>query len=388
MGINLPRWEELSKDEQVPIANLPIGKTYVIVGGPGTGKTVLALYRSSTIKNYESSRENRILFLVYNKLLKQYLEDSIKTMKLPDSIANTYHSWLYNFYKEHTNERIPQLAPFKYDWEKALPNIVVDGTLGSIDHLILDEAQDFPEELLSLLAHVSKSATIFADSKQAVTDVYSNTSMITHAFGAERRVYYLTLNYRNTKEISQAAHLFYVGDEFDIPANTRRTGPKPVLISTKDSYEACRIIANYSLNNPSKVVGVLLPNHELVKSYERILKGFTNNVQRYISRDKIGSQHFSFNEDGIKVQTYNTMKGLEYDAVFIPSLEDSVFNFPKENLMRKLYVASTRAKDYLTFMYSGTKSNPVIDLLINNRDIIDFDASVNQELSNEEEIEW
>ena len=40
MGINLPKWEELSKDEQIPIVNLPLEGNFVVIGGPGTGKTI------------------------------------------------------------------------------------------------------------------------------------------------------------------------------------------------------------------------------------------------------------------------------------------------------------------------------------------------------------
>lgn len=50
MGIRLPAWNELSKDEQVPILNLPLDKNCVVLGPPGSGKTVLALHRAARLK--------------------------------------------------------------------------------------------------------------------------------------------------------------------------------------------------------------------------------------------------------------------------------------------------------------------------------------------------
>lgn len=93
--------------------------------------------------------------------------------------------------------------------------------------LVLDEAQDFPVELLRILKKVSKSVTVFGDTQQALDNVKANTADITNAFDAGRRVYYLNQNYRNTKEISDVAHLFYTGDPGDIPARPKRFGNKP-----------------------------------------------------------------------------------------------------------------------------------------------------------------
>lgn len=47
---SLPRDRDLTK-EQLPIISLPIDEDYVIVGGPGTGKTVMAVYRAGMMRN-------------------------------------------------------------------------------------------------------------------------------------------------------------------------------------------------------------------------------------------------------------------------------------------------------------------------------------------------
>ncbi|HOP61704.1 MAG TPA: DUF2075 domain-containing protein, partial [Candidatus Saccharicenans sp.] len=67
MGIKLPKLEELSPDEQLEVTNLPLDCTYVVTGGPGSGKTILGLYRAKALMNDNS--QCNIMFLVYNKTL-------------------------------------------------------------------------------------------------------------------------------------------------------------------------------------------------------------------------------------------------------------------------------------------------------------------------------
>jgi DNA helicase II / ATP-dependent DNA helicase PcrA len=141
----------------------------------------------------------------------------------------------------------------------------------SIDYLILDEAQDFPLELLEILNHLAKNATVFGDSQQAL-DQSSTTSDFSHAFNAERRVYYLSQNYRNTVEIASVAQLFYAGDPHDIPARPRSRGEKPRLIQCANSAEMAKIVSNYYNNNKSQHIGVLTPTHTHVKRFQDELK--------------------------------------------------------------------------------------------------------------------
>lgn len=88
MGIRLPAWGELSKDEQVPVLNLPTDRNCVVLGPPGSGKTILALHRAARLK--KEGRE--VLVLTYNRLLSIYLQEALDAIGLDHYAAQTYHS--------------------------------------------------------------------------------------------------------------------------------------------------------------------------------------------------------------------------------------------------------------------------------------------------------
>jgi Cdc6-like AAA superfamily ATPase len=65
--MKLPSYQDLSK-EQDRINNLPLEGSYLVTGPPGTGKTVMALYRAQML----SKRNAKAQLLMYSRLLSQY----------------------------------------------------------------------------------------------------------------------------------------------------------------------------------------------------------------------------------------------------------------------------------------------------------------------------
>lgn len=372
MGINLPKWEELSKDEQIPIVNLPLEGNFVIIGGPGTGKTILALYRAARWKSVHKDKEEEVKFLVYNRPLRQYISDAIETMELPESSVDSWFRWLFRFYRIASGRSIPTLGAYEYDFAK-IEEFFQKNTTKFFNYLILDEAQDFPPPLLRILNSISESVTVFGDSQQALDNELSKTADLTHAFGAERRVFYLSQNYRNTKEISDLAHIFYTGNADDIPARSRLRGSKPRFIRVGDINKTTEIISTYAENNPSQTIGVFLhTTQKLIKYFNIFEQKGIKHLQMYKAESDLGPKHFSFDSPGIKMMTFSSMKGLEFDAVFIPEIDDSKFDTKDTFLLKRMYVGSTRAKKNLTFIASSDIETIISKMLDSNPDLIEI----------------
>jgi superfamily I DNA/RNA helicase len=393
MGIRLPSYQELTPDEQVRVLNLPLNKTYIVIGGPGTGKTILALQRAKMVQ--ATNPEADVKFLIFNRLLRQYLNLAISQLELEEvADATTWHTWFYGYYKKLTGKgAVPQVANFRPDWDVIMPEISPLLKNKIWDHLILDEAQDFPPELLEVLNSVTVQSTVFGDSQQRIS--LSSTVDFTAIFnnGAPlqggKNVFYLTKNHRNSKEIAAVSSLFYSGSPDDLPAQPRRTGPKPTwYIGEQDALlDQIAITAD---NRPESTIGVLVPIRSinplrqeiaLLKSITRELDSRTKraSVEMYISWKDEGD--FSLDNPGIKVLSYSTAKGLEFDLVYMPHIDRRIFKLPTDNqtlataIINQVYVASSRAREELYFQSPTVElSSFIIEKLQANLDLIEVEA--------------
>ena len=90
--MRLPTYQELSK-EQDAIYTLPLAGSYLISGPPGTGKTIVALYRTKML--HDKGQNARLL--MHSRLLSQYTLSAISQLGISGSV-DTFHSWFCGFY--------------------------------------------------------------------------------------------------------------------------------------------------------------------------------------------------------------------------------------------------------------------------------------------------
>jgi len=122
---------------QRTIRGLPIDESYVIKGCPGSGKTLLALYRALDIYIDKIAEDEfdppSFTLVVYTKALKGFIRSGIIELGVP----------------------IHQIIHFQ-KW---------DGD--AVDYIIVDEAQDFTSSEISDLNNASlKSIMLYGDSEQ------------------------------------------------------------------------------------------------------------------------------------------------------------------------------------------------------------------------------
>ena len=243
--------------------------------------------------------------------------------------------------------------------------------LGKIyDHVIVDEAQDFPVGLFDCLKVVSKNITCFMDPNQAIE---TGKTAVIEAIKklCTQSKYKLTKNFRNTKSIYDAANLFC--GEKKPAACTRGDGTKPVLhyCAGKDSIikKLCTIIEN----NLGNDIGIILNNkyRKMENWYEDINEELQNrgvnvNVQMYKSINSKFNK-LDFTKDDVKIVSFGTAKGLEFDIVIIPKFDRIYSTGENAADLNRVYVSMTRAFDKLHLYY----------LTQNPKDFIDTFSKVN-----------
>lgn len=167
----LPPEDELSA-EQTAVIELPFFKDYLIEGQEGSGKTVSAMYRAMKIS--EKSRELIYLLVPEHKDMLA-LRASVRGRHEFDGVViDTFTSWLRDFYKLVLKKKVPKPDSFQQpsrsdtDWGQ-----VVRDSYAGVDtykHIIIDEAQDFPPELLKAIGMAACYVTCFIDPDKAAKD--------------------------------------------------------------------------------------------------------------------------------------------------------------------------------------------------------------------------
>lgn len=91
-------------------------------------------------------------------------------------------------------------------------------------------------------------------------------------------------------------------------------------------------------------------------------------ILRYLGNGH-GTLDESDQESIVYVMTYHSSKGLDFETVFLPSMDSglSIFKKSNENLERTLfYVASTRSRRNLFISYSGDRPHPFVAAMPKN----------------------
>lgn len=342
MGFKLPNGGDLS-EEQLDIINLPTTKDWVIKGAPGTGKTVMAIYRAGQAS--QISKGKPVLMLVYNNPLMRFLSTAVKGNYYKNVQVSTYHQWVNDMYIGYRLGHAPKDGS-NYDWSAVATGL--SGLGKKYAHIIIDEAQDFPIELLRILKKISDHMTCFIDPNQAIevgkTDTYSAIKAL-----CVEAPYKLTKNFRNTKPIRDLSALYCKDGE---PAPASDPGKKPTIIKCKsgDFDDQDKKMIDIIKKNKEKNIGIIVNPRALTSTY--------NSMKTKLPRDVIVQMHkpmtehkIDFEKSGVKILSYGTMKGLEFDIVLLPMFDKIEMQDGGVVDANRVYVAVSRPLSELYMFY-------------------------------------
>lgn len=353
--MRLPTYQELSK-EQDGVYGLPLDGNYLVTGAPGTGKTVMALYRASLLE--KSARPVRLI--TYSRLLSRYVRSATDTLEMDQTSVATMNSWLASFWQKNYRKRLPQVRPYLPDWAAVFSGIQAEVPKESPD-LIVDEGQDLAREFYTLARLVSNHLTVFADENQRMSDTNSSLADIrSYALISDTNIRTLTRNYRNTRAIAEFSAAFYAGLPSGIPELPTKAGEPPTLESWGTLHDEVQAIVRYAQANSDWEIGVILPSTKLVKSFRNRLEGKVPTVRFYLSGE---NPEIGFDDPGVTILTYQSAKGLEFDAVFLPALNEARNDPGAPETRMAFYVLTSRARERLFLSYHGEGETPLVRML-------------------------
>jgi superfamily I DNA/RNA helicase len=219
-----------------------------------------------------------------------------------------------------------------------------------------------PADFYMAVPHLSRSLTVFADENQRISERQSTLDDIRSRTRITNEVH-LQKNYRNTLEIAKVARAFYTGPESKLPDLPDREGRKPVAGQTHDVDDFVDFLVNYEKLYSDQDIGVLTQTRYLQKKIEKKASGKTKNKVQYYRRERNKDvPSVDFDEPGIRLVTFKSAKGLEFDVVFIPELQRVNLDPEDPATKMKFYVLVSRAREELFITYSGEERPELLDL--------------------------
>lgn len=319
---NLPALNELTLNQR---SALNEQSAIALQGGPGTGKSVVSLYRHIT--NHQNHRSS--LLLTYTTTLKLYLAACCRgqSVQAAGSVGTTYKK--------------------TYPWG--------DGGAPHYGEIIIDEAQDVDMDRYRIIKSHADRVSYGADESQSLFDNGSTCAELRGLFpnNVPKR---LERNFRNTRRILQFCQTCFRQANISMQdiMSCRALGELPQLFVTEDRIfggqdsqqdEAIKEIIRDN-QGPTHNIAILCPWGKTVDYFYNLIKDDFEDVTFYYRQ---GNQERGCEELGnIHVTTFKSAKGLEFDTVIIPNFQNVDEDLERFHINWKdFYVGVTRSRTNL-----------------------------------------
>ena len=348
--MRLPTWDEIQNvSEQRDVLEYPLDRSLFVAGPPGSGKTVLAVYRAQMAAALAADEgEPWVAIVTYNRMLRRLL-DMLKEAELR---VWTMHRFVWHDYRNRMNRQPPNQPhdSYSYDWNTMSSCLEEEGERPDSSHLVVDEGQDLPRGFFEYASrYVSDTITVFADEEQALSERRTTLVQIKTAAGLDDPVI-LSRNHRNTPEIARLAEHFHTGR---LPAATVvRSSLKelPRFVRSDGLHFTARLISNWC-NTRGGSIGVIVNRNDTGKGMHGDLSRRLpqKRVDIYSNEDR-NEDAIEMLEPGVTILNKESVKGQEFDAVFILELE-AFIPCTTDVERRAMYMMCTRARDHLFLVH-------------------------------------
>jgi hypothetical protein len=314
---------ELTQQQVQTLQMLRRVRRAAIVGGPGTGKTVLAQERARRLADDGFST----LLVCYNKPLGDRLASDLEAT--PGVTGGTFHSLCLRLARS-AGISVPDI-PTDAWWRSGAPDVLVEAAARSnfaVGAVVVDEGQDFPPDWYHALQMLLDDPDegpfyVFSDSQQAV---YVPGWRLPAAWPE----FPLDVNCRNSLQIARKVAAVF-GDE---PLTLGTEGPAPAFV-VADVDEMPDLI--------SDIAARLVEEEQVAPSQIAVLSNDRSLVDRLRKRVVASTSFVELGKRGVVVETIQRFKGLEADVVVLAL----VAPMPKDEACLLAYVGMSRAKGML-----------------------------------------
>lgn len=393
-------------EQQNKAKNFSLKGHSLVRGVAGSGKSLVLRNRLEKLID-EGYKD--ILVLCYNRFMNQWIGSIIAQKGLSSKVeSRTFHSWAYRI-------------GYTYEWDEnpkmrgKIIDLVQKNAKERYQAILIDEAQDFYDEwFVAMLGAVSpdtNSMFLVYDNTQSVYDVQQYRTKEKWTWknlgfkiaGGSSKIF--DLNYRNAPEIIELAWQFIdpylasvgmttskrsgsINSDIVEPVkkSSRSSSIKPMLVSDMSPDNIAKQVKLALSSHPDSSIGVLLHPQE-PKSFKLEISECLHKlgVPNHAPMRPQDRWHNVVNRPFVIVDSWNALKGVEFDAVIIAGV-DQVEDLPDpdKDFQEKagLYTAITRARDHVVMLYQDeTQVVQQLQNILTAPDVLESDSMVNAQVA-------
>ena len=346
-----------------------------IQGFAGSGKSVLLAYAAKTILTKKPN--SRILVVVFTRSLVEMFNADFKELGLGSKVTiDTYYGFMNggSHYDYILCDEVQDLTPrVVREMNVRASNIIV---AGDSNQSIYEsdprwrEATITPSEIGRLINGDPYELGIIHRLSRSIIDAVQRFLPRMNIFSSKRDMTKEDTQIRLCEAISESKEVKYIMEQATKAVNVGDS--TAVLIPT-----APKIIkfVNQALRDAGKPEWI-----ETTNSYGKVDYGSMNSHLRRngIKMQYVGNGYGSFDENDhrIVIMTFHSAKGLDFENVFIPYANASMYITPNDHLAKTLFmVAMTRSRRNLYITYTGYPSD-YLDAFKANCSQIDISSTI------------
>lgn len=300
-------------------------------------------------------------------------EEYYKAERIGRAAANIKREnrrWVFEVYQKYLELR--KAAGRVYDWDDlafyTYNELLADATTRRYTHIIVDEGQDFSPMMIKSLVHAVADGGSFTFLGDVAQQIYGSRLSWRDSGIDTEKIWRFDANYRNPATITKFAaditsNRYWRQDSDMIKATICiAEGPKPILVKfAAESKEITWVVERAIETSKTSSTVIICRTRADIDVFLRAFKVRGCHTTE-INKDTPGFAHVK----DVYLTTFHAAKGLEFENVFVPFLNDNKLPDPDTiaqavseedayaDEIKLLYVAATRSKYGLYMSYSST----------------------------------
>ncbi|NCD15974.1 MAG: hypothetical protein EOL91_01425 [Actinobacteria bacterium] len=353
-------------EDQLSAVQMSTAKHRVVVGGPGSGKTLVLAHRARQLLD-AGMRPDRLRLLVFTKVLSSYIERGLDDLGVPREYVSTFDAWCLALFDSVVRGPRPRAGRNNQslDFSEIRGAVLAEfhrlGIPPMFDAVLVDEGQDLDPTAIQLLHAAATHVTLALDSRQQLYATGMDVETACSILQVPRAAANLLTAYRCTPLIVDLAAEFLPPEDAGLfrAANLLSIdGVETPVLFTGATDEAEMDELAMHLGERAMLghsTAVLVPTR---RAEARVIRALSDRNIRVGTRDNL-----AVGDLRPIVLTYHSAKGLTVDDVFLPGLTNVAFRHrggAAASIETMLFVGITRATRWA---WLGTRAEDALDEL-------------------------